>query len=123
LSYTTFAYSNLKITPGKQTAKGTIVVSFDVKNTGAREGTEIAQLYINDLVASVITYEKNLRGFERVLLKPNETKRVTFTLKPEDLEMLDINMKWIVEPGMFKVMIGASSEDIRLDGAFEIIAK
>jgi beta-glucosidase len=123
LSYTTFAYSNLKITPEKQTANGNINVSFDVKNTGQREGTEIVQLYTRDVVSSVITYEKNLRGFERVNLKPNETKSVTLTLKPEDLEMLDINMKWIVEPGMFKVMIGASSEDIRLNGEFEITGK
>ncbi|MBX7170788.1 MAG: glycoside hydrolase family 3 C-terminal domain-containing protein [Pyrinomonadaceae bacterium] len=123
LSYTTFAYSNLKITPEKQTPNGNITVSFDVKNTGSREGTEIVQLYTRDVVSSVITYEKNLRGFERVQLKPNETKTVTFTLKPEDLEMLDINMKWIVEPGMFKVMIGSSSEDIRLNGEFEIISK
>lgn len=123
LSYTTFAYSNLKISPEKQTANGDVTVSFDVKNTGKREGTEIVQLYINDVVSSVITYEKNLRGFERVLLKPNETKTVTFTLKPEDLEMLDIDMKWIVEAGMFKVMIGSSSEDIRLNGSFEITGK
>ena len=123
LSYTTFQYSNLKITPEKQTAKGEITVSFDLKNTGARTGTEIVQLYLNDVVSSVITYEKNLRGFERVLLEPNETQRVSFTLKPEDLEMLDINMRWIVEPGMFKVMVGSSSEDIRLNGAFEITAK
>ncbi len=123
LSYTTFAYSNLKITPDKQNVSGNITVSFDVKNTGTREGTEIVQLYTRDEVSSVITYEKNLRGFERVLLKPNESKTVTFTLKPEDLEMLDINMKWIVEPGKFKVMIGASSEDIRLNGEFEITAK
>jgi beta-glucosidase len=123
LSYTTFAYGNLKITPEKQALDGNVTVSFDVKNTGAREGTEIAQLYTRDVVSSVITYEKNLRGFERVNLKPAESKTVTFTLKPEDLEMLDINMKWIVEPGMFKIMIGSSSEDIRLNGQFEIVSK
>ena len=123
LSYTNFQYSNLKITPEKQTANGNVTVSFDLKNTGTREGTEIVQLYTRDVVSSVITYEKNLRGFERVGLKPNESKTVTFTLKPEDLEMLDINMKWIVEPGKFKVMIGSSSEDIRLNSEFEITAK
>lgn len=123
LSYTTFQYSNLKITPEKQNASGNVTVSFDVKNTGAREGVEIAQLYTRDVVSSVITYEKNLRGFERVNLKPNETKTVTFSLKPEDLEMLDINMHWIVESGMFKVMVGSSSEDIRLNGEFEITGK
>ncbi len=120
LSYTTFAYSNLKMTPAKQTAGGNITISFDVKNTGARTGTEIVQLYTRDEVSSVITYEKNLRGFERVALKPNETKKVTFTLKPEDLEMLDIDMRWIVEPGMFKIMIGSASDDIRLSGEFEM---
>ncbi len=122
LSYTTFYYSNLKIAPEKQTENANISVSFDIKNTGTREGTEIPQLYVRDEVSSVITYEKNLRGFERVNIKPNETKTVTFTLKPENLEMLDINMKWIVEPGKFKVMIGSSSEDIRLNGEFEITA-
>lgn len=123
LSYTTFQYSNLKITPEKQIAGKNVIVSFAVKNTGGREGTEIVQLYVNDAVSSVITYEKNLRGFERVALKPGETKTVSFALKPEDLEMLDINMKWVVEPGAFKVLVGSSSEDIRLNGAFAIIAK
>ncbi|MBS1792283.1 MAG: glycoside hydrolase family 3 C-terminal domain-containing protein [Acidobacteria bacterium] len=121
LSYTTFAYSNLKIAPARQTAAGTVTVSFDVKNTGPRAGTEIAQLYTRDVVSSVITYEKNLRGFARVALEPNETKTVTFTLGREDLEMLDAAMRWTVEPGMFKVMIGASSEDIKLNGEFEIV--
>jgi beta-glucosidase len=123
LSYTTFAYSNLKITPEKQTPGGNITVSFDVKNTGARAGDEIVQLYTRDVVSSVITYEKNLRGFQRVSLEPSESKTITFTLNPEDLELLDANMKWIIEPGMFKVMIGASSEDIRLNGQFEIVSK
>jgi beta-glucosidase len=123
LSYTTFAYANLKISPEKQTPDGVVTVSFEVKNTGARAGDEIVQLYTRDVVSSVITYEKNLRGFERVNLKPSETKTIVFTLKREDLEMLDENMKWIVEPGMFNVMIGSSSEDIRLKGQFEIVSK
>ena len=123
LSYTTFGYGNLKITPEKQIASGSVTVSFDVKNTGSREGDEIVQLYTRDVVSSVITYEKNLRGFERVNLKPGETKTIHFVLQPEDLEMLDVNMRWIVEPGMFKVMIGSSSEDIRLNGQFEISSK
>jgi beta-glucosidase len=123
LSYTTFAYSNLKISPAKQTAAGRVTVSFDVKNTGARAGDEIVQLYTRDVVSSVITYEKNLRGFERVRLQPSETKTITFTLQREDLEMLDEDMKWIVEPGIFNVMVGASSEDIRLNGQFEIVSK
>jgi beta-glucosidase len=121
LSYTTFAYSHLIISPVTQNARGNITVSFDVKNTGSREGDEVAQLYTRDLVSSVTTYEKNLRGFERIHLKPGETKTVTFTLKPEDLALWDRDMRFIVEPGMFRVMIGSSSEDIRLTGEFKIL--
>ncbi|HEY0459779.1 MAG TPA: glycoside hydrolase family 3 N-terminal domain-containing protein, partial [Pyrinomonadaceae bacterium] len=121
LSYTTFAYSNLKISPLKQSAGGNVTVSFDVKNSGARrDGDEVVQLYVRDCVSSTTTYEKNLRGFRRVHLKPGETNTVSFTLKPEDLELLDADMRWTIEPGMFKVMVGASSEDIRLNGEFEI---
>ncbi|MET0626032.1 MAG: glycoside hydrolase family 3 C-terminal domain-containing protein, partial [Pyrinomonadaceae bacterium] len=123
LSYTTFAYSNLKISPAKQTPGGSVTVSLDVRNTGAREGDEVVQLYTRDLVSSVTTYEKNLRGFERVRLKPGESRNVTFTLKPEDLALWDRQMRFVVEPGAFKVMVGASSEDIRLTGTFEIDAE
>jgi beta-glucosidase len=121
LSYTTFSYSALKITPARQTPRGSVTVSLDVKNTGAREGDEVVQLYTRDLVSSVTTYEKNLRGFERVRLKPGETRTVTFTLKPEDLSLWDRAMRFVVEPGDFKVMAGSSSEDIRLTGEFTII--
>jgi beta-glucosidase len=121
LSYTTFAYSNLKIRPLEQHARGNVTVSFAVKNTGSREGAEVVQLYTRDLVSSVTTYEKNLRGFERVHLKPGETKTVNFTLMPDDLSLWDRNMNFVVEPGMFRVMIGSSSEDIRLKGDFEIL--
>jgi beta-glucosidase len=122
LSYTTFAYSNLRVTPTQQKASGNVTVSVDVQNTGTREGTEIVQLYTRDLVSSVTTYEKNLRGFQRVFLKPGETKTITFTLTPADLSLWDREMKFVVEPGMFRVMIGASSEDIRLKADFEIVA-
>jgi beta-glucosidase len=121
LSYTTFAYSNLRIVPARQTTRGNVSVSFDVKNTGAREGDEVAQLYTRDLVSSVTTYEKNLRGFERVHLKPGETKTVTMTLTPDDLALWDREMRFVVEPGAFRVMVGASSEDIRLTGEFTVI--
>ena len=136
LSYTTFAYSNLKITPqvgSVSTASGSdrvnrtpngpqITVTLEVTNTGSREGEEVVQLYTHELVTSVTTYEKNLRGFERIHLKPGETKTVTFTLKPEDLALWDRQMHFVVEPGKFKVMIGSGSEDIRLTGQFEIVA-
>ena len=120
LSYTKFTYSNLKIHPTRQKANGLVTVTLDVKNTGSREGVEIVQLYTRDLVSSVTTYEKNLRGFSRVNLRPGETKTVTFTLNPSDLSLWDRNMKFVVEPGTFRVMVGASSEDIRLSGEFVV---
>jgi beta-glucosidase len=121
LSYTTFGYSNLKISPLQQIAKGEVHVTFDVQNTGARAGTEIVQLYTRDLVSSVTTYEKNLRGFERVSVEPGQTKTVTFDLGFADLALWDRNMRFVVEPGTFQIMIGSSSEDIRLKGEFEVI--
>ena len=114
LSYTTFKYENLKITPTSQKTKGDFKITADITNTGKRSGDEIVQLYIRDKVSSVITYDSQLRGFERVNLKPGETKKVEFTLHPEDLMILDKNMNWTVEPGEFEFMLGASSEDIRL---------
>lgn len=122
LSYTTFEYSNLKIGPEKQLAGGTVDVTVDVKNTGQMAGDEIVQLYICDEVSSVIRFDKELRGFERVNLAPGETKTVHFTLSPEELQMLDRNMTWIVEPGWFKVMIGSSSTDIRQQDRLEILS-
>ena len=121
LSYTNFTYSNLEISPTK--FNGSVTVTLDVKNTGSREGVEIVQLYTRDLVSSVTTYEKNLRGFARVSLRPSEVKAVSFKLTPADLSLWDRNMKFVVEPGRFRVMVGASSEDIRLSGEFEILTK
>src|SRR5712692_183413 len=121
LSYTTFTYTNLGINPARQNPRGNVTVSLDVKNTGARDGDEVVQLYTHQLVTSVTTYEKNLRGFERVHLKAGETKTITFTLKPEDLSLWNQQMRFVVEPGKFKVMIGSGSEDIRLNGQFEIL--
>lgn len=121
LSYTTFSYRNLEITPLKQKPQGDINISIDITNTGKRKGDEIVQLYLKDKVASVTVYESVLRGFERVSLNPHETKTVHFTLHPEDLQILDRNMNWTVEPGEFEVRIGASSTDIRLTKSFSII--
>jgi len=121
LSYTTFAFSNLKVTPEKQNNQGEIQVSVDVTNTGKRKGDEVVQLYLKDLVSSVINYSFQLRGFERVTLNPSEVKTVKFILKPDDLALLDKNMKFVVEPGKFEVMIGNSSVDIKLKKEFEIV--
>ena len=114
LSYTSFAYSNLKVSPLQQRTQGEYTVKVDITNTGKRAGDEIVQLYIRDKVSSVIAYDSELRGFERISLQPGETKQVTFTLKPEDLQLLDRNMNWTVEPGDFEILVGASSQDIRL---------
>ena len=122
LSYTTFSYSNLVVTPDVQKQQGDIQVSVDVSNTGTRKGDEIVQLYVKEKVASVTTYDSQLRGFERVPLNPGETKTIHFTLHPEDLQILDRNMNWTVEPGEFEVRIGASCEDIKLKKDFTIIA-
>lgn len=120
MSYTKFSYKNLQITPEEQGPQGEITVSCEVTNIGDRTGDEVVQLYLRDEVSSVTTYMKVLRGFERITLNPGETKKVTFILTPQDLGLWDKNNKFVVEPGMFKVMIGAASTDIRLEGKFNI---
>ena len=120
LSYTSFEYSNLQITPKEIGPAGEIYVSVDVKNTGKRGGNEVVQLYINDVISSMSTPVKELKGFEKLSLAAGEKKSVRFKLTPEHLSFLDRHMEPIVEPGMFKVMVGSSSEDIRLKGEFEV---
>jgi beta-glucosidase len=120
LSYTSFAYSNLVVTPEEQRPQGDVTVAVDITNTGSRKGDEVVQLYVHDEVSSVTVYEQQLRGFERVMLAPGEKKTVVFTLHPDDLALLDKNMVWRVEPGKFQVMIGSSSTDIRLKQEFTI---
>lgn len=120
LSYTTFEYSNLAVTPEKQNSQATFSVSFDLKNTGSRDGDEVVQLYTHQRISSVTVYDKNLCGFERVNLKAGETKRITFNIQPSDLQILNEKMQWVVEPGIFDVWIGASSEDMKLKGKFTI---
>jgi beta-glucosidase len=134
LSYTTFKYGNLRISPetaseARASTRGSIsasqsslkfTISCDVTNTGTRAGDEVVQLYTHELVTSVTTYEKNLRGFERVHLNPGETKTVTFVLTRDDLALWNRQLHFVIEPGKFKVMIGSGSEDIRLTGQFEI---
>jgi beta-glucosidase len=120
LSYTSFSYSNLQVSPEKQRPQGTIEVSVDVANTGSRKGDEVVQLYLKDMVSSVTTYETQLRGFERVTLAPGEKRTLHFTLHPDDLALLDKNMNWTVEPGDFEVLIGSSSVDIKARATFTI---
>lgn len=113
LSYTTFEYSDIQISPKVITPNETATVTLKVTNTGDVAGDEVVQLYTRDVLSSVTTYERNLAGFERVHLQPGETKEVKFTIDRKHLELLDADMKWVVEPGEFVVMAGASSEDIR----------
>ena len=120
LSYTTFEYSDLEISPKVITPDQKATVRLKVTNTGKRAGDEVVQLYTRDILSSITTYEKNLAGFERIRLKPGETKEVTFTLDRKHLELLNADMKWIVEPGEFAIMAGASSQDIRLNGILTV---
>lgn len=120
LSYTTFTYSDLHISPSHQGVQGDIHVSCKIKNTGKIKGDEVVQLYLRDEISSVTTYTKVLRGFERISLKAGEEQTVHFRLRPQDLGLWDKNMNLRVELGSFKVMLGASSTDIRLHGQFEI---
>ena len=120
LSYTTFSYGDLKISPLRQGVQGDINISCKIKNTGKIKGDEVVQLYLRDEVSSVTTYTKVLRGFERISLEVGEEQMVHFRLRPQDLGLWDKNMNFRVEPGKFKVMIGSSSTDIRLHGRFEI---
>ena len=120
LSYTTFEYSDLDITPRVITPNESATVRLKVTNTGKRAGDEVVQLYIRDVLSSITTYEKNLAGFQRIHLEPGETQELSFTIDRKHLELLDADMKWVVEPGDFVLMAGASSEDIRLNGTLTV---
>ncbi len=121
LSYTEFEYSNLNVVSKSGKTQGKIEVTVDIKNVGKRAGDEIVQLYVRDKYSSVITYDFVLRGFDRVSLEVGEIKTVSFTLTPKDLEILDQNMKWMVEAGDFEIMIGANCEDIKLSKTITLV--
>ena len=122
LSYTTFALTNLKVTPTTIGAAGRATVTVEVRNTGPRAGDEVVQLYIRDVVSSVTRPTKELRGFERVRLAPGETKTVTFTLGPDALSLIDRRMQRVVEPGKFDVMVGTSSAAVTTV-SLEVVAR
>jgi beta-glucosidase len=114
LSYTKFEYNNLKVDMNDYASKGIINVTCSIKNVGNREGNEISQLYIHQELNSVTTYVRKLKGFERISLQPNEEKIISFQLNKNDFSILNRNMKRLTEPGFYQILIGASSEDIRL---------
>jgi beta-glucosidase len=116
LSYTTFEYSALGISPGRLAATDTATIRLHVRNTGTRAGDEVVQLYIRDLLASVARPVIQLEDFQRIHLAPGEEREMIFRIGPDQLRMLDRDMHWTVEPGTFRVLIGASSKDIRLRG-------
>lgn len=121
LSYTVFEYSDLKFSSPVISPTENIHVTCQVKNTGKVAGDEVVQLYLHDLLSTDVTRPINeLKGFQRVTLQAGETQEIRFTLTPEELSHLDLNMKRIVEPGDFRVMLGSSSKDIRLKGIFNV---
>jgi beta-glucosidase len=120
LSYTKFKYDNLRVEPVEIHPGGEARVTLDVKNVGDRAGVDTVQLYIHEKYAPVSTPVKQLRGFESVALNRGETKTVTFKLTPEDLQLLDIDMRWRVVPGDFEIMAGKSSAEIALQGILKV---
>jgi beta-glucosidase len=120
LSYSTFVYSNLEVKPGRIPPTGTVQVTCEVQNTSMRQGEEVVQLYLHDPVASVTRPLKELRGFKRVALNPGEKRKVTFSLGRDDFGFLDARLSFVVEPGTVEIMLGRSSDDIRLRSGIDI---
>jgi beta-glucosidase len=120
LSYTRFEFSNLHIDP-PPAETGNVRIMLDIKNVGDCAGDEVVQLYIRDEFACVPRPVKELKGFKRVTLAPGETRSVIFDLPLDQLAFYDEDMRLVVEPGTIQVMVGCSSEDIRLSGSFEIV--
>lgn len=112
LSYTQFKITNLQLSAGRIRPNGNVTVSVDVENVGKRAGDEVVQLYIRDVAASVTRPVKELKGFQRVTLRPGEKRRVEFVLGPKELGFYNRTMSFVVEPGEFKVMVGPNSEDL-----------
>ncbi|KAK6854300.1 hypothetical protein PG995_009393 [Apiospora arundinis] len=120
LSYSTFKYSNLKLSKTAATAADTIVVSVDVTNESTRNGAEVVQLYVKDVISSVAVPNLQLRGFAKVPVAAGATQTVEMQLKVQDLGLWDIGMKYVVEPGDFKVFVGSSSKDFRANATFTV---
>jgi beta-glucosidase len=123
LSYSMFQYSDLELSKAKRNAGEVIDITIKVRNTAKVPGDEVVQLYVQDIVASLPRPVKELKGFYRVNLKPGEVKSITFHLRVDQMAYYDENLDLTLEPGKFKVMVGSSSEDIRLEGEFEVVGK
>lgn len=121
LSYTSFQYSDLTITPSSAATDASVSVSFQIKNTGTREGAEVAQVYVGDAHASVPRPVKELKGFSKVNLKPGESKRLTVKLDRRSFSFYDVAGKtWKAESGDFAILVGSSSAKIELQGKFTL---
>lgn len=121
LSYTEFEYANLVIDPVQSTPEGVIRVRADIRNAGERTGEEVVQLYVRDVLASVARPVMELKDFQKIGLEPGASTTVEFILPAQKLAMLDSEMRWVVEPGAFRIMVGRSSRDIRLRGHVEVV--
>ncbi len=119
LSYTTFSYSDVKLSSNKMSKSGKIMASVTVTNTGMLEGKEVVQLYIRDLVGSITRPVKELKGFQKINLKPGESKEVSFTITDEMLKFYNSDLKFVSEPGAFKVFIGGNSRDVK-EASFQL---
>lgn len=120
LSYTSFTYSDIRLSSASLTRTGNITATVTVKNTGAREGEEVIQLYTRDLIGSITRPVKELKGFQKIMLKAGETKTVSFTLSAEDLKFYNSEFKFVAEPGDFKVFIGGNSRDTK-EASFKLL--
>jgi beta-glucosidase len=120
LSYTTFAYGDLRVSNTRMTPDGKITLQFTLTNSGRAAGAEVVQFYLRDPVASVVRPVKELKGFQRIVLKPGERQTVSFTIDRDTLSFYDRNLKWGAEPGTFELMVGSASDDIRLRQAIEL---
>ncbi|HET6891101.1 MAG TPA: fibronectin type III-like domain-contianing protein, partial [Pyrinomonadaceae bacterium] len=122
LSYTKFKISNLQLSPARILPEGKVKVTVEVENVGQRAGDEVVQLYIRDVAASMTRPVKELKGFQRVTLQPGEKKRLEFELGPEHLGFYNREMRFVVEPGEFRVMVGSNSEDV-IETVLQVVEK
>jgi beta-glucosidase len=113
LSYTSFSYSDIKLTTNKLKAGQQIIATINVTNTGKMAGEEVVQLYTRDLVGSITRPVKELKGFQKIMLQPGETKTVSFTVDEGLLKFYNNDLKYVAEPGYFKLFIGANSRDVK----------
>lgn len=120
LSYTTFSYSDVTLSKNQMRSNETISATVTITNTGSREGQEVVQLYIRDVVGSVTRPVKELKGFQKISLKPGESKQVRFNISINDLKFYNNDLKFIAEPGDFKIMIGTSSAEVK-EASFKLL--